>query len=65
MLIKRTLRRSESKKERRKEMNTNKAIELIIKWSKNGYEISRSGDGIYAVKGEQIILLFMLKKKAA
>lgn len=46
-------------------MNKSKAIELVIRWSKNGYEISRSGDGIYAVKGEQIILLFMLKKKAA
>ena len=45
-------------------MNANKAIELIVRWSKNGYEISRSGDGIYAVKGEQIILLFMLKKAA-
>lgn len=53
------------KKERRKEMNTSKAIELIVKWSKNGYEISRSGDEIYAVKGERVILLFMLKRKAA
>ena len=46
-------------------MNTSKAIDLIMRWSRNGYEISRSGDGIYAVKGEQIILLFMLKRKAA
>ena len=46
-------------------MNTSKAIELITRWSRNGYEISRSGDGIYAVKGEQIILLFTMKKKAA
>ena len=45
-------------------MNTNKAIELIVRWSKNGYEICRNGDEIYAVKGEQIILLFMLKKAA-
>ena len=65
MLIKMTLRCSESRKERRKEMNTSKAIELIMKWSKNGYEICRNGDEIYAVKGMRVILLFMLKKKAA
>lgn len=46
-------------------MVNEKAIELIVKWSKNGYEISRSGDEIYAVKGERVILLFMLKRKAA
>lgn len=44
---------------------TNKTIELIMRWSENGYEICRSGDGIYAVKGEQIILLFSMKRKAA
>lgn len=46
-------------------MNMNKAIELIMKWSKNGYEICRNGDEIYAVKGMKLILLFTLKKKAA
>lgn len=46
-------------------MNTNKAIELIMRWSKNGYEICRNGDGIYAIKGMRVILLFMLKRKAA
>ena len=46
-------------------MDKSKAIELIIKWSNNCYEISRSGDGIYAAKGEQIILLFMLKRRVA
>ena len=46
-------------------MNTNKAIELIMKWSKNGYEICRNGDEIYAVKGMKLILLFTLKRKAA
>ena len=65
MPIKRTLRCSESRKERRKEMNTNEAIELIMRWSKNGYEICRNGDEIYAVKGMRAILLFMLKRKAA
>ena len=46
-------------------MDKSKAIELIIKWSKNGYEICRNGDEIYAVKGMRTILLFMLKRKAA
>lgn len=46
-------------------MVNEKAIELIIKWSKNGYEICRNGDEIYAVKGMRVILLFMLKRKAA
>ena len=46
-------------------MNTSKAIELIMKWSKNGYEICRNGDEIYAVKGMKLVLLFTLKRKAA
>jgi len=52
------------KKKGEKKM-TSKAIELIMKWSKNGYEICRNGDEIYAVKGMRAILLFTLKKKAA
>ena len=64
--LRETLRCSESRKERRKEMmNTSKAIELIMKWSKNGYEICRNGDEIYAVKGMRATLLFVLKRKAA
>ena len=46
-------------------MNKSKTIELIMKWSKNGYEICRNGDEIYAVKGMKLVLLFTLKRKAA
>lgn len=46
-------------------MNASKAVELITRWSRNGYEICRNGDEIYAVKGMRVILLFTLKKKAA